>query len=411
MKIVFANKYYFLKGGAERYLFDLKELLECHGNEVVPFAMQDSRNLKTPWEKYFVSAVQTERVRFSPAGLKTAGRMLYSLEARRKFASLLDAAKPQLLHVHNIYHQISPSILPEARKRGIPVVMTAHDYKLVAPNYSLYHDGAICERTKPDKYWQAYRHRCIKGSAAASALAAMEMTLHKALGLYRDNIDKIIAPSRFMQALLAEYGIPAEKIVHVPHPIDATAWRPVFADGKYALYVGRLSEEKGVETLIRAAVARKDIPVHVVGTGPDEARLKALAAALGATNVHFRGWMSGGELRQEYANASFIVVPSVWYEVFGLIVLEAYAAGKPVIASQIGGLGELVRDGETGFLTSAGDPEDLAEKMSALWDAPLAATDMGVAARAWVERDFTSDEHLKRILEVYEGVGAALRKS
>ncbi len=407
MKVVFANKYYFLKGGAERYLFDLKALLERHGNEVIPFAMRDGRNLKTPWEKYFVSAVRTERVRFSLDGLKTAGRMLYSFEAKRKFARLLDAAKPQLLHVHNIYHQISPSILPEARKRGIPVVMTAHDYKLVAPNYSLFHDGAICERTKPDKYWQAYRHRCIKGSAAASALAAMEMTLHKALGLYRDNVDKIIAPSRFMQALLAEYGIPARKIVHIPHPIDASAWRPAFGGGKYALYVGRLSEEKGVDVLIRAAAMRKDIPVHIVGTGPDEARLKELAKKLDAANVIFRGFMSGGDLRSEYAGASFLVVPSVWYEVFGLIVLEAYAAGKPVVASQIGGLGELVRDGETGFLCSAGDSEDFADKMGALWDAPLIADDMGVAGRAWVESDFTPDEHLKRILDVYAGALAS----
>ncbi len=405
MKIVFANKYFFVKGGAERYLFDLRELLESHGNEVIPFAMKDERNLKTPWEKYFVSAVQTERVRLSLDGLKTAGRMLYSFEAKRKFGRLLDASMPQVVHVHNIYHQISPSILSEARKRGIPVVMTAHDYKLVAPNYSLFHDGAVCERTKPAKYWSAFTHRCIKGSAAASALAAMEMTLHGALGLYRDNIGKIIAPSRFMQKLLAEYGISADKIVHVPHPVDAKAWRPV-RGGNYALYVGRLSEEKGVDVLIRAAARRKDIPVHVVGSGPDEARLRGLAKQVKAANVIFRGWMSGGDLRTEYAGARFLAVPSVWYEAFGLIVLEAYAAGKPVVASNIGGLGELVRHGETGLLASAGNAKDLAEKMGALWDAPEAAADMGFAGRAWVESDFTPEEHYRRIMEVYASVGA-----
>lgn len=401
MKVVFANKYFYLKGGAERYCFDLRALLERHGHEVVPFAMQDKRNLATPWKKYFVSAVGTDRVRLSPSGLRTAGRMLYSFEARKKFGRLLDAAKPRLVHVHNIYHQISPSILPEAKKRGLPVVMTAHDYKLIAPNYSLFHDGAICERTKPDRFWEAVKHRCIKRSVIASALSAFEMALHRRLGLYRDNVDRIIAPSRFVQALLVEYGVAESKIVHVPHFIDASDWTPAY-DGSYALYVGRLSEEKGVDVLIRAAAKRKKIPVRIVGTGPDEARLKALAAHLGAKNVEFAGFRAGEDLRREYAGARFVVIPSVWYEVFGLIALEAYAAGKPVVATQIGGLAELVRDGETGLTASVGDAADLAEKMAALWDTPPLCADMGRVARAWVQDEFAPETHYRRIMEVYE---------
>lgn len=400
MKIVFANKYFFLKGGAERYLFELRDLLAKHGHEVVPFAMEDARDLPTEWKRYFVSPVETERVRFGLSGLKTAGRMLYSFEARRKFAKLLDAAKPDLVHVHNIYHQISPSILPEAKKRGLPVVMTAHDYKLVAPNYSLFHDGAICERTKPDKYLEAVKHRCIKGSRLASALTAFEMMLHKRLGLYRDNVDLIVAPSRFVQALLVEYGLDAAKVAHVPHFVDASSWTPRH-EGAYALYVGRLSEEKGVDVLIRAAAKRKDIPLRVVGTGPAEAALRTLAKELGAANVAFAGHRTGDELRKEYLGARFVVVPSVWYEVFGLIVLEAYASGKPVVVSQIGGLAELVREGETGLAASAGDVDDLAEKVAALWDSPLLCAEMGRAGRAWIERDFTPELHYERLVEVY----------
>lgn len=403
MKIAFANKYWFLKGGAERYALDLRDLLVRHGHEVVPFAMKDGRSLPSAWERHFVSAVATEKVGFGWQGLRTAGRMLYSFEAKRKFGALLDATGTELVHVHNIYHQISPSILPEAKKRGIPVVMTAHDYKLVAPNYSLYHDGAICERTKPAKFWEAYRHRCIKGSAAASALDALEMSLHRRLGLWKDNVDRIIAPSRFVQALLEEYGIDKKKIVHVPHFIDASAWTPT-EGGEYALFVGRLSEEKGVESLIRAAAKRKDVPVRIVGTGPEESRLKTLAKELGAANVAFVGFKTGDDLRKEYARARFVVVPSVWYEVFGLIVLEAYAAGKPVLASQIGGLAELVKDGETGIQSSAGDVDDLASKLGALWDAPNDCIELGRLARAWVQQEFTPDLHYDRILAVYRGV-------
>lgn len=403
MKLVFANKFYFLKGGAERYMLDLTALMMHHGHEVIPFAMADKRTLPTKWKKFFVSPVQTEKVTFSPAGLKTAGRFLYSFEARKKFAALLGDVKPDLVHIHNIYHQISPSILPEAKKRKIPVVMTAHDYKLIAPNYSLFHDGAICERTKPHSFWQAVKHRCIKHSYIASALEALEMSLHRKWRIWKDNVDRVIAPSRFMAAMLAAYGINKDKIAYVPHYIDPQGWTPWYI-GSYALFVGRLSAEKGVDVLIRAAAKAKHIPVRIVGEGPEEACLKKLAEQLSAVNVTFVGFKKGDDLEREYAGARFVVVPSVWYEVAGLIALEAYASGKPVIASQIGGLAELVKEGETGLFTSAGDADNLTEQMKTLWENQDLCEEMGRAGRAWVEKEFTPDLHYKRIMEVYESV-------
>jgi glycosyltransferase involved in cell wall biosynthesis len=333
--------------------------------------------------------------------------VIYSFEAARKFDRLLAAAKPDLVHVHNIYHQISPSILPRAKKRGIPVVMAAHDYKLIAPNYSLYHDGAICDHTKKDRFVEAVKHRCVKGSSIAGILEAAEMTLHKATGLYLDNIDRIIAPSAFMKAIFEEYGIPPEKIVHVPHFIDLAAWgTPEFSQGDRALYVGRLSEEKGVDVLIRAAATAPHIPVRIVGTGPQEGALQDLAASLGASNVEFVGFKDGAELKAEYADARFVVIPSVWYEVFGLIALEAFASGKPVIATQMGGLSELVVDGETGIAVSAGDPDDLARQMDALWKDPASAAILGRNARKKAERDHDPEQHYARIMDVYRSVGA-----
>lgn len=400
MRLIHANKYYYLRGGAERYLFELAELQRRHGDEPIPFAMQDAKNEPTEWARFFVSPVQTDRVRFDLQGLRTAGRFVYSFEARKKFGRLLDVAQPEMVHVHNIYHQISPSILGAAKQRKLPVVLTAHDYALVAPNYSLYHDGAICERTKPHRFWAAVRHRCVKGSAAASALTAFEMSLHRTLGLWRRGVDRVIAPSRFVQATLAEYGVPSAKISYVPHFVDASVWQPSH-DGSYALYVGRLVPEKGVDVLIRAAARRPEVPVRIVGTGPQEAALKALAAMLGAHNVAFVGAKSGDALRAEYAGARFVVVPSVWYEVFGLVVLEAYASGKPVIASQIGGLAEMVKEGETGLGFSAGDDADLAEQIARLWPATSLAGRMGEAGRMWVEHAFTPEKHYAALGEVY----------
>ncbi len=405
MRVIFANKYHYLKGGAERYFFELAALLGRHGHEVIPFAMRSRQDLPTDWRRYFVSPVQTEKVSFSLSGLKTAGRVLYSLEAKRKFAALLGRAKPDLVHVHNIYHQISPSILPEARKRGVPAVMSVHDYKLIAPNYSLFHDARICEATKPDHYWNAVRHRCVKGSRAASSLAALEMWLQRRLGLYERNIGAYIAPSRFVAALLAEYGIAADKIRCLPHFIDAAAWTPRY-EGSYVLFVGRLSPEKGAATLIRAAAKMKHVPVRLVGTGPEEAALKALAEKCGAVNVTFAGFKSGAELAAEYAGARIVAVPSVWYEVFGLIALEAYAAGKPVVATQIGGLAELVKDGETGILTGGGDPDELARVLAELWESPEDCAALGRAGRAWVETEFGPEKHYRGLMEIYRSVGA-----
>jgi glycosyltransferase involved in cell wall biosynthesis len=410
MKIVLANKYYFLKGGAERYLFDLAALLEQHGHLTAPFAMDDGRNRHTPWSKYFVSRVQTEHVSFGWQGLRTATRALYSLEAKGKFGRLLDEFKPDLVHVHNIYRQISPSILPEARKRHLPVVATVHDYALLAPNYTLYHDGAICEITRPDRFFEAVGHRCVKHSKAASWLAAAETSLHRRLHLYSNNINVFLAPSRFLKAMMMSYGWPEDRIEVLPHFIDCSHYNPTYGVGDYALYVGRLSPEKGIATLLRAAGLSKDIPLRIVGTGlpAEERRLKLLATEVGAAHVEFRGFKVGHELAEEYANARFVLIPSEWYEVFGLVALEAMARGKAVIASEIGGLPEVVKNGETGVLSAVGDPEHLAGVMSDLWNAPEMAEEMGRRGRQRAETEFSPEGHYQRLVEAYRRVGAAI---
>ncbi|MBN1585465.1 glycosyltransferase family 4 protein [Candidatus Uhrbacteria bacterium] len=408
MKIVLANKYYFLKGGAERHLFDLERLLAAHGHETVPFAMRDSRNRTTSWSRHFVSPVQTERVSFGWQGLRTVGRSLYSVEAKRKFSRLLDEVRPDLVHVHNIYRQISPSILPEAKRRGLPVVATVHDYALCAPNYSLYHDGKICEITRPNRYFRAVGHRCVKNSRAASLLAASELWLHDRLGLYRKNIDRFLVPSRFLKAMMVEYGWREETIDVLPLSIDANKYQPSYGKGGNVLFVGRLSQEKGVEVLIRAASLYRGVPFRIVGSGPEEGRLKSLASDLKADNVVFVGQKEGTELLDEYANCRLLVVPSEWYEVFGLVSLEGMAHGKPVIASRIGGLPEVVRDGETGVLTEAGNPVELAEAIYELWKSPETCEEMGRAGRRRIETVFTPERFYQGLKDAYAKVGVEI---
>jgi glycosyltransferase involved in cell wall biosynthesis len=399
MRIIFANKFHFRQGGADGYALDAAELLrERRGFAVAPFAMRHERNLQSEWSRYFVSEVETGRASSAWSALRTAARFLWSSEAARKFTRLAKAFKPDLVHAHNLYHQLSPSPLAAARRLGLPVVLTAHDYALLSPNYALFHDGAICERGL-ESPWRAVGHRCVRGSRAASALCAAEVALHRALGAYRRNVDYVIAPSRFVQAKFLEAGWPEDRVVHLPHYVDSARWQPVYG-GEYALYLGRLSEEKGVATLIEAAGRRPDIPLLIVGDGPERARLEARAHELGAY-VSFLGRLEGERLKRAVSGSKFVVVPSVWFEPFGLVALEAFAAGKPVIASQIGGLGELIDDGRTGLFVSAGKAQELARAMGELWDTPGVAESMGMNARREATLRYSVDGHLKGLTEVY----------
>lgn len=399
MKVLMANKYYFLKGGAERYMFELIKLLVKHGHSVVPFAMQHAKNKDTSYERYFVSEVETSDVGLGWQGLRTAARMTYSLEAARKFGALVRDQRPDLLHVQNIYHQISPSILKEAKKRKLSTVMTLHDYHLVSPNYSMYRNGKPEPPDKKHPYLWTVARRSVRGSFAASALSAFKSWFHERLHLY-DHVYRFIAPSDFMKKTVVTYGIDAKRVEVIPHFIDLKGREPVGGEGDGVVFVGRLSPEKGIATLLRAMKEIPDEKCTIVGEGPDRARLSLMVQDLGLKNVHFKGAKYGKDLEREIAKARALIVPSESYEVFGLTALEAYAYGKPVIASRIGGLPEVVKEGETGYLFEPGYAIDLAEKISKM--TAEKARQMGSAGRKLAETAYTPEKHYLRIEELYK---------
>lgn len=403
MKILLANKFHYLKGGAERHYFDLGELLEKRGHEVIPFAMADKRNRESRYSQYFVSQVDLSDPKSASSMLKTAGRIIYSLEAKKKIIALVEKTQPDIVHLHNIYHQISPSILPVLRKRGIPTVMTTHDFKLMCPVYSFYSQGEVCERCRKHKYYNCVRRRCAKGSISASTVNMVEMYIHWLLRIYKNNIGRFICPSRFIYDKLIEYGYPAEKLVVLPHFIDCKAVEPVVG-GDYILYLGRLSESKGVATLLRAMSQAKKVDLKIAGNGPSEDNLRKLAAEKKMDNVEFLGFLTGGDLQRAIAGASLIVVPSESYETFGLSALEAFAVGKPVIASRLGALPEIVREGENGYLFKAGNVADLAAKIKKATADQAALEQMGEKARRYVAREFTPDKYYSSLLEVYRDI-------
>lgn len=401
MRVLLANKYWYLKGGAERVVFDTKRLLERNGDQASAFAMRDSRNEPSPWERFFVSPVMTEHVRFDREGMRTAGRMLWSFEAARKFGALLDEAKPDIVHAHNIYHQLSPSILAMARKRRIPVVMTLHDYHLVSPNYGMCDRGRVAEPDRKHPYWDTYRRKLIGGSSLKSALSAFEGWLHHALRVY-DAVAKFIAPSAFMKGMMVAYGIDGSRIEVVPNFIDLQGKAPRYESEPRVVFIGRLSEEKGVAVLLRAMKDVRGLTCAIVGDGPEKGKLTALAEELGLKNVEFKGALHGEDLESEYRRSKAVIAPSVCYENAPLVALEAYAWGKPVIASRIGGISEIVRDGKTGLLFAPGDAAMLAERLNWLAGNLSRAAAMGREGRRLAETEYAPGLHLGRIHRIYK---------
>jgi glycosyltransferase involved in cell wall biosynthesis len=400
MKIIQANKFYALKGGAERYMLELSDWLESQGHEVIPFAMQHPDNRETPFADRFVSFVQTESVRSNPwQALRTVGRMFYSLEARRKLSALIAQQKPDLAHIHNIYTQISPSILETFKDQGVPVVMTVHDHHLLSPQYNIWATGCG-EDYRNVGIVKGTLARYHKNSLAASFIQTAVYKFHRWLRIYEKNIDLFVCPSQYMKRQLIAGGFPQEKIRVNHYGIDPQSVGPRYDHDGYVLFVGRLSEEKGIETILRVAKLVPDVKFRIVGRGPDMERLHRLGESL--SNVEFLGFRMGDELVQLYRGAMAVVLPSRVHENFPLAVLEAMAAGKPVIASNVGGVPEIVEDRVNGLLVSPADLHGWVEAIMRLaYDEDLRLS-MAHSARSTIEQRFSLDAHYRRLLLLYQ---------
>lgn len=414
MKILFANKFYYLKGGAERYYFDLKKLLEKNGHKIISFSMEDKKNYKSEYAKYFVSNVELEKPKFSFKDLKAAGRILYSFEAKKKIEELIKREKPDIAHINNIYHQISPSILSVLKKYKIPIVQTLHDYKMICPVYILYSKNEICERCKKYRYYMCTVRKCTKNSRAASFINTVELYLHKFLRIYENNVDMFIAPSKFLREKILEWKmIPPEKIVLIPHFIDLKNLSLSFSQEKGEkqevfqnnfLYFGRLSREKGVKILISAMRYVKNGKLLIAGTGPEETELKNQVLQENLKNIEFLGYLNLKELMRVIQKCLFTVLPSIIYESFGLTILESYVQRKAVLGSNLGAIPEVVKDEKTGLLFKAGNSKDLAQKINLMLANRKKTQEMGEEGRKKIEREHTPEQYYEKLIKIYKQV-------
>jgi len=410
MRILHVNKFLYRRGGAEGYLLDVTDLQRAAGHEVELWGMSHPDNLpRLPLADTFASYVELEPAPGGLAGVAATARMLWSPASSKRLARALDRFGPDLVHFHNIYHQLSPSILRPVRARGIPSVMTLHDYKLACPSYQLLSQGAICERCVEGSTLNAVRERCKSGSLAASSVLALESGLHRRIHAY-DAVDRFVSPSHFLRDVMVRAGIPPERIVTLANVV-AVPENEVWAGPRKAgragaaryVFAGRLSPEKGVDTLVRALAATPEgVELDIAGDGPSRAELERLAAVVAPGRVRFHGRLDKAAVAALITSSRAMVVPSRWHENQPMTILESFAAATPVVATTLGGMPELVRDGIEGRVVPPNDPPALARVLRELADDPASAQRMGERARQRFTAEFSGEVHLAGLGDVYD---------
>jgi len=402
MKILLVNKFYYPKDGVSNYVLALEAELKKEGHDVRIFAMDSPKNIESTDQKYFVSFLS-----FDKKGIintwRSLARIFYSFESKYKFKLLVDDFRPDIIHIHNIYHQISPSILSVAKVKNIPVVMHLHDYKLICPNYKLFINNKICEKCRGGRYYNCLMNKCVKESYLKSLGATLEMYFHhKIWPIYKTSISNFIAPSHFMKNICENFGWPASRIIYLPNFFQKTITETSDSHGQsdkdYLLYFGRLAPEKGVSVILSALQSSSET-LKIVGEGPELNNLIKLTESLNLTNrVKFIGFKSGSELLDLIKNSKAVIIPSIWYENMPLNMIESLALGKVVIASNIGGMPEVINDAENGFLFKAGSSLDLALKINDLPKFDLEK--ISIKARESV-KNLNLNDHVRAILEIY----------
>ena len=405
MKMAFANNYLYLRGGSERVMFDEIEGLRESGHEVNLFGRLDPAHpTPLPNSNLCPSLVPTDQIKGFQK-LKAAFNIIYNSSTSRAFTEFCSRTHPDICHAHNIYAGLTTAILDVCKARAIPSVITLHDYKLACPSYLMLDHGRTCERCVGGRFYNCVRHACHKASRSISLVSTLEAYYNELFGKYLQ-ADYLITPSAFLLSKMLDHGISSKKLLCIPNGLTPSMVEPVSDDQGYVLYLGRLSPEKGIGTLVSALAGTK-IVARIVGEGPELSQLKAQVGKSDAGQVIWEGYQHGTALRDLMRGAMFVVVPSEWYENASMTVLEAMAYGKPVIASRIGGIPEQVVDGETGILYTPGHISQLRHAIQMLTLNKRLRVAMGKAGRARLESRFSLNRHCQALLKVYQ---SAIRK-
>jgi glycosyltransferase involved in cell wall biosynthesis len=382
MKILAVHNRYQRPGGEDQVFVDETALLESRNHRVL---------------RYEVHNDQVKQVN----RLTLAKDTVWNTSAYRELGALIRRERPDVVHFHNTLPLVSPAGYYAAKAEGVPVIQTLHNYRLLCPVALFFRDGRVCEDCMGKAVpWPGVVHGCYRGSRAASGVIAAMLTIHRALRTWTEMVDVYVALTEFARNKFIEGGLPAGKIVVKPNFVAPDPGRGQ-GGGGYALFVGRLASEKGTGTML-AAWNRLGtrIPLKIVGDGP--LRDRVVEAAARQSNVEWLGHRTVADVHALMGKADMLVFPSQWYETFGRVAAEAFAAGTPVIAANIGAVAELVEHGRTGLKFRPGDPEDLVTQVEWTLTHPAELRRMREEVRAEFEAKYTAERNYRALMEIYE---------
>jgi glycosyltransferase involved in cell wall biosynthesis len=399
MKILLINNQHYRKGGAHTVYFNTGELLQKHGHEIYYFAMKNEYTLPYEYDEFFPNAIDYRELSFLKKTRATKS-FIYNKESYKKLNEYIKLIKPDIAHVHLFMGGLTVSILEALKENNIPVVHTVHDYRLICPAYLFLNgENEICEQCKKGKFYWCLVNKCSERSFSQSGILALDAYYREWYKKPYNLMDSLIFVSNFAMQKHQEFELPKDVNCSVLYNfiLNLQTYVPNHQRGKYFLYFGRLSREKGILTLIES-VRISDIKLKIVGTGPLFEQIKRIET----TNIQVLGFKQGDELNQIIRNASFIVIPSEWYENNPMSLIEAYAFGKPVIGADIGGIPEIIIPNETGFLFESKNINDLKEKIQIAQNLTNKEYEyMSKNARKFAETHFNPKNHITALINIY----------
>lgn len=401
MKILLVNKFHYLKGGSEKYYFELGQLLKKHGHEVAFFSMKDKRNVHTDSKEYFVKSIDLN----NGSKLK-AFDIIYSKANYKKMKEAIEDFKPDIVHLNNFQRQLSSSIIKAIKEKNIPIVFTAHDLQSICPAITMLdNEKNICEKCMKGNYINCIKKKCNKGSILKSVLGAIEAKYYRMKKIYQEQIDYIITPSEFYMSKLIEDGIKKEKIQTIYNFININEYDLQLEDEGYALYFGRLSKEKGILDLLKAFSKLKEGKLFIAGEGEEKDNiLKIMKENHLEDRIKLLGFLGSDDMKEYIRKCKFVVVPSIWYENCPYSVLESLAIGKPIIGSDIGGIPELVVDGLNGFIYDKNNINDLTNKMNELFCRDDLVKTFSAKSKLMAKSKYLSDRYYMDLIKIYNEI-------
>jgi len=386
MKVAIIHNSYRQPGGEDVVVAEETRLLEDHGHKVVSYR-RSNHELDGMSKGQLLIHVKD---------------VVYSGDSKGEIKNLIRNERPDMVHVHNTFLMISPSVYEACKDEGVPVVQTLHNFRLLCPGGTFYRSGVVCEECIGGKFWNGICHGCYRNSRSMTSVVALMLKFHQLRGTWSNSVDKYVALSEFARSKFVLGGLPPDKVQVKPNFIGIDPGAKT-QPGEFALYVGRLVPEKGVEVLLAAwKKLSKAPPLMIIGDGPSKDGLQSQIETEHIPNVQLMAWKPRELVLDAIKKAAVLILPSTWYEGFPMTIVEAFACGTPVICSRLGAMQEIVVDECTGLHFTPGDARDLAEKVDSLFGDSKRLSAMSRAARSKFEELYTAEKNYSQLMSIYE---------